>query len=193
MTATASTVIAIVCGKSKRSYPTAVADIYTSLFIREAVAWARSIPDHRLYVISGGLGFIPGDTVVEPYEAQPRTETPWATEGAPVPTVPQIEDERVREQVEAEGVRGEVLVVGGGTYGQILGRAAAGLVTVWRPFYELAAHRYGIGKIGYQRHLFREFHGRIPPRVPLNGGPCEPGAPCCAPPPNAPPALPFNA
>ncbi len=67
------TIPLIACGKSKLPDAAPARELYTGTLFRKSVAYAESQSVDRIFVLSGKLGLVPIDAVVEPYELKLHT------------------------------------------------------------------------------------------------------------------------
>lgn len=149
-------VVIIGCGKSKQAGPHPAADLYTGGYIRACVAWARSV-DARVIIFSALHGLIPGEQVIEPYDAT------WSAK-APSPRGSTVRLSTVTEQARTLGLDGPTIVLAGQDYVRRL--AVATTITPTNPFAALARARWNDARTGYQHQLLLAHRGRLPEGTP---------------------------
>lgn len=135
-------IVVLACGSRKDTRPLPALQLYTGLYFRGALRWARSVvPDTSIYVVSSKYGLVPGGKVIAPYEMR--------VGDAGAATAAQIAGQAKRLGVAGTG---EVILVGGQAYRELL---AAAFPSIPTPF-----HRFG--RMGYQLHAFKTHIGRLP-------------------------------
>ena len=154
-------VIVVGCGKAKHDHPMPIADLYTGMYKRHSVAWARSLSGVRLFVFSAAYGIVAGDVVVEPYRASFAKPGPYNADPRP-PTHPLVSRSRIRQQVIEYDIHGWIILLAGEDYADRLRAAAGDLVQPFNPIADLAVERGGDRRIGYQSAILKEFTGSIP-------------------------------
>jgi hypothetical protein len=151
-----SDLVIIGCGKGKRSVASPARDLYTGTYIRNAVRWSDSI-GATILILSAKYGLVDADQVIEPYEASLSVPGSYGA--------PQVDAERsvspavVRRQVRDRGLSGPVITLAGKAYLAMLRQAD---LEPYNPFFDLARHRFGDARSGYQSMLMKEYAGTIP-------------------------------
>lgn len=155
------TPIVVGCGRAKRKEMTRAADLYTGGYVVGAVKWARSVlpPGEEPFILSALHGLIPGSRMIHPYSAS-FARRGFASEDH-TKMLPAITPEETAEQVASLGWSGRVILLAGKDYFAHLSAAAPSLSLV-NPFAEEAFRRWSDRRIGYQRHLMIESHGKFP-------------------------------
>lgn len=150
--------VIIGCGKGKRPHPAPAADLYTGSYIRNAVAWARSVTDDdHILILSAKHGLIRGTRTIEPYNVS------FLGQGRPVRLA------TIGEQADQLGLCGPIITLAGQEYRKRLRAATRGRVTPVNPFYAVL-DRLGVNhQTGYQAQQFKRWHGRVPDETNLSG------------------------
>lgn len=156
--------VIIGCGNAKRATPHPAADLYTSAYLRTAVAWARSVTTaDRLLILSAKYGLIRGSDVIAPYQATfGKTHGFAATRAALEPPVTVAEV--ARQVVAYPHLNGPIITLAGKDYYRVLLAASSGRLIPYNPFFPLldaAGHDH---RTGYQAQAMKAHMGRIPGR-----------------------------
>jgi hypothetical protein len=68
-----STIVCISCVKSKRIYPCAAKDMYTSPLFRRMFLYAQQLRPQMIFILSAEYGLLKPDDVIAPYEKTLKT------------------------------------------------------------------------------------------------------------------------
>lgn len=147
------------CGKSKVDHPAPAGDLYTGSYVRNCVAWARSVTDEaHVLILSAKYGLVPITRVIAPYTASFAVGRGFAKSDRHLWEEP-CPPSAIRRQIAALGIpAGRVILLAGKDYARVLTEASRGTLVPYNPFKGIAPD----DRIGYQMHLMKDHHGRMP-------------------------------
>lgn len=138
------------CGTEKRDHPAPAGEFYRSQYFREARFWAHSI-DAQVIILSARHGLLDERQVILPYS------TTWGSREA-------VSAADLREQADHLGLHGPIVTLAGERYARRIRRATDIEPILW--FVDESRRRGDSGGLGFQRHLFRLYLGRVPEGFP---------------------------